>query len=180
MIPRLFAISPGDGRDLAPWLAVLGAAGVRGVILRERPDADLRRAVAAARDARFTAVFAHARHPDAARCGADGVHLPDDGRPPVTPVWGRSTHSPSEARAAVDAGAALALLSPIWPPTSKPGDRRDALGIAGLLAAGPGPILALGGVTPARWRELRDAGAYGAAVLGTFAAHPAAAAEYCP
>ena len=176
MIPRLFAISPGDGRDLGPWLTTLAQAGVRGVILREH-GGDLRRLVGTARDAGFTAVFAHARHPDAATCGADGVHLPDDGSDPTTPVWGRSTHSPEAARAAVAAGAALALLSPVWPPTSKPEDRRETLGIAGLLAAGPGPILALGGVTPERWRELRGAGAYGAAVLGGFS-DPRDAAAY--
>ncbi len=176
MIPRLFAISPGDGRDLGPWLVALGGAGVRGVILRERAG-DLRRLVGIARDARFTAVFAHARHPDAAVCGADGVHLPDDGSAPPTPIWGRSTHTPDAARAAVAQGAALVLLSPIWAPTSKPEDRRETLGIAGLLAAGPGPILALGGVTPARWRELRAAGAYGAAVLGGFT-DPRNAAAY--
>ncbi len=163
MIPRLWVISPDDGRDLAAGIARFGARGVRGLVLREsRPVAT---DVARARAAGFSHVFAHQRAPDAAVSGADGVHVPD-GAPPPPGAWGRSAHSPAAARGALAAGAAYAWLSPCWTPTSKPEDRRPPLGIAGLLAAGTGPVLALGGVDAARLTALLAAGGYGAAVLG--------------
>jgi thiamine monophosphate synthase len=168
VIPRLFAITPGDGRDPVPWVRVLGDAGIRGLLVRGQSDS--RRWVSAARDAGFSCVFAHVRDPGAVESGADGLHLPDGDRPPPDDCpWSRSTHSAIDARRALAEGAAFAALSPIWSPSSKPEDRRPTLGIAGLLAAGHGPVLALGGVEAERLSALRAAGGYGALVLGLFA-----------
>ncbi|MGH7062044.1 MAG: thiamine phosphate synthase, partial [Stellaceae bacterium] len=87
--------------------------------------------------------------------GADGVHLP--GGASVGPVRARlpaaligaSAHSPTEAAAALRAGADYVTLSPVFPSASKPG-YGPALGLDGLaelVAEAPGAAVALGGVT---------------------------------
>jgi thiamine-phosphate pyrophosphorylase len=172
VIPRFVAITPGDGRDLGPWLDALGGAGVPGLILRE-PSGPLSTWLDRARRAGFAWVATHDRHPDARHLPADAVHLPDDGRPPPTDrPWGRACHSPAAAREALGAGASYALLSPIWSPGSKPTDVRPPLGPDALAAAGPGPVLALGGVTPNRLAALCARGAYGGAAIGACFDHP--------
>jgi thiamine monophosphate synthase len=173
VIPRLWVISPDDGRDLGPGITAFGRLGVRGLVLRE--SRAVARQVPLARDAGFTHIYAHLRAPDSLAAGADGIHLPEGAAVPDC-AWGRSTHAAADARAALDAGAAYALLSPIWPPTSKPGDSRRPLGIPALLAAGSGPVLGLGGVDGPRLAALRAAGGYGAAVLGRWWEDPPAIA----
>ena len=83
-------------------------------------------------------------------------------------VWiGWSAHSVVEAAEARRDGADAVLLSPVFPTASKPGAR--ALGveaIAAAVAAGAGPVRALGGVTAERAAALREAGAHGVAVMG--------------
>ncbi len=78
-----------------------------------------------------------------------------------------SAHSLGDLRAARDAGADYATLSPIFPTSSKPG-YGPALGLDALRAATALglPVLALGGVTAAMALSCRDAGAAGAAVMG--------------
>jgi thiamine-phosphate pyrophosphorylase len=175
----LVAITPGDHqrrRDLLPWLAALGAAGLRTVLLREPhlDDEALRAVTQAARNA-VPEVIVHARCRGALAL-ADalglGLHLPGDGDPKavreaVSGPLGVSCHTSTEVEAALSAGADYTLLSPVWHPTSKPGDTRIPLGQEAFLAVAAGrPVLALGGVTPERYRALLDQGAQGAAVLG--------------
>ncbi len=106
--------------------------------------------------------------------GADGVHLP--GGAIVEPVRARlpaaligaSAHSPTEAAAALRAGADYVTLSPVFPSASKPG-YGPALGLDGLaklVAEVPGAVVALGGVTAANAAACRRAGAAGVAVMG--------------
>ncbi|MGH7064850.1 MAG: thiamine phosphate synthase [Stellaceae bacterium] len=106
--------------------------------------------------------------------GADGVHLP--GGASVGPVRARlpaaligaSAHSPTEAAAALRAGADYVTLSPVFPSASKPG-YGPALGLDGLaelVAEAPGAAVALGGVTAANAAACRKAGAAGVAVMG--------------
>lgn len=80
---------------------------------------------------------------------------------------GVSAHGLADLRAARDAGADYATLSPVFPSASKPG-YGPALGLAGLReAAGIGlPVLALGGVTAASVAACFEAGAAGVAVMG--------------
>ncbi len=93
---------------------------------------------------------------------------------------GYSAHGAEEARAAVDAGADFVVIGTIYPTASHPGDP----------GAGPErvartaemvrvPIIAIGGITPARVAEVVEAGAHGVAVLGGVwhAADAAAAAR---
>ncbi|MCB9677069.1 MAG: thiamine phosphate synthase [Alphaproteobacteria bacterium] len=114
-------------------------------------------------------VWLHARHPDAHVLAADlrcGVHLPSHAHGTALP-HGRSCHDGPALDRAFAEGAAYAFLSPVFPPTSKPDDRRPTLGVAGFLALAAGrEVIALGGVDPDRAHALREAGAAGVAVLG--------------
>ncbi len=111
--------------------------------------------------------------------GADGVHLPSSSVPapvmrghlPPGFLLGRSVHGAAEA-ARVEAGGGLDYLTmgTVYASASKPG--RAPCGIAGLAAAARAvrlPVLAIGGVTVDRMREVLDAGAAGAAAIGLFA-----------
>ena len=178
--PSLLAITPGDGRDLAPWVRALGEAGLPAILLREPmlPDPELRQL------ARFAShwvpqVIVHDRHPAARELGFP-VHLPDDGRAPPATAFTASCHDEAGMTARLQQGARFVLLSPGWSPTSKPDDRRPALGHQAFLDLAAGrPVLALGGLDPARHRALVQAGAAGGAVLGDLFGQPspAAAAE---
>ena len=105
---------------------------------------------------------------------ADGVHLSSGGSPgaararlPSTLI-GASAHSADEAAALLQAGADYVTVSPVFLTASKPG-YGPALGLDGLahIAAGaPGPVIALGGITPANAGLCLSAGARGIAVMG--------------
>jgi thiamine-phosphate pyrophosphorylase len=89
-----------------------------------------------------------------------------------------AVHDEQEARRA--RGADLALVSPVFPPGSKPDDTRPTLGPEGfrkLASALPCPALALGGITPER--ALLLGGAAGFAVISGVleAEEPGAAAR---
>lgn len=176
MTPRLLAITPGDGRpDLARWLEALGAAGLPAVLLREpqRSTEELERLAAVAR-ACIPQVWLHARHPAARRLAeqATGVHFPASGGSSHLP-FGVSCHSEAEVHRALEAGAAYALLSPVFPPLSKPGDTRPTLGAARYLAAAAGrPVVALGGITAERGAALLTRGAPGIACMGALFGGP--------
>lgn len=75
-----------------------------------------------------------------------------------------AVHTVEAARAA---GAADALLfSPVYPTISKPGQRAAGLdGLRRVIEAVDTPVLALGGISPARAVACRAAGACGVAVL---------------
>lgn len=159
---RLIGISDGrwDGqRARAALDAGLPALLVREAVLPEDLPDDPR-------------LILHARMVGAearAEAAGWGLHLPATGdvravRARFSGRLGISTHSDAEARAALSAGADYVLISPIFPPTSKPDDRRPCLGLTAL--AGPGPRYALGGITPARAQACITAGAAGVAVLG--------------
>lgn len=105
--------------------------------------------------------------------GVGAVHL--SGRSPLPPPgWsgaiGRSCHSSEELRQHIDSADYL-FISPIFPSLSKPG-----YGVGSTLAADPAlqallvgdageKIVALGGVEPARYDNLRQAGFRRAAML---------------
>lgn len=121
--------------------------------------------------------------------GAQGVQLGAGALPPAEarrllgpgPAVGASAHGPAGARRAARAGANLVLLGTIFPTPSHPG--RPGAGLARVAAcrdAGP-PLIAIGGVTPARARAVLGAGAHGvAAVRGIWGDEdpPAAAGRY--
>ncbi len=118
--------------------------------------------------------------------GADGVHLPAAGVPPAearrllgpAAIVGVSCHSAAEVLRARDAGATYATLSPIYDTPSKRA-YGPPVGLAVLAAAARLglPVIALGGVTPARVGEVVAAGAHGVAAIRAWleAADPSAA-----
>ncbi len=118
--------------------------------------------------------------------GADGVHLPSAGVPPADArrllgpdaLVGVSCHSAADVSRALDGGASFATFSPIHDTPSKRA-YGPPLGIAALRdAARLGlPLVALGGIDPARAAEARAAGAAGVAAIRAWlaAADPAGA-----
>ena len=92
--------------------------------------------------------------------GADLAHNPAG--LPVKLPFSRSVHSPTEAEAARDEGAALIFVSPIYATRSHPG--RPALGpkAAAQIARVTGrPAIALGGMNALKFARLRREGFHG-------------------
>jgi thiamine-phosphate pyrophosphorylase len=154
-------------------------AGCRWFSLREK-DLDpaerralLRRLVTLGR--RFGAtVMVHEDIEAAVAEVADGVHLPSEGNVAAArlrladALIGASAHSAEEASLLFQAGADYVTGSPVFVTASKPG-YGPALGLDGLggiVAAAPGPVVALGGVTDGNAAVCIAAGAGGIAVMG--------------
>ena len=119
---------------------------------------------------------------------AAGVHLPEGGLP-VEAVrrvggrrawWiGRSVHSVPQARAAQAEGADYLLVGPVFTTATHPGAAPlDGDAIRAVAALGL-PVIAIGGVTPERARDLGRAGVYGIAAIRALwdVPDPAAAAR---
>jgi thiamine-phosphate pyrophosphorylase len=155
------------------------AGGCRWFSLREKdlPPAERRallgRLVALGR--RFGAVVTVHEDIDAAvAADADGVHLPSGGHVDAARsrlpkgLIGASAHSADEPAALLLAGADYVTASPVFVSASKPG-YGPALGLDGLariVGAAPGPVIALGGVTDGNAAACLAAGAAGIAVMG--------------
>ncbi|MEO1132726.1 MAG: thiamine phosphate synthase [Cyanobacteria bacterium J06639_1] len=105
-----------------------------------------------------------------------GVHVASrvdvqDARDRLAPgmLLGASRHVDDPLDASDLGLADYATISPIFSPTSKPGDRRPTLGLAGLSACvrrSVRPLVALGGIQPDRIRDLMLAGAEAIAISG--------------
>lgn len=106
----------------------------------------------------------------------DGVHLRSDSLPPV-PVrrligphrlMGVSTHSVEDVRCATQSGADYVVFGPIFETPSKrsfgPPLGLDLL--ADVCCRSSIPVLAIGGITCERARDVRRVGAHGVAVIG--------------
>ncbi len=101
----------------------------------------------------------------------DGVHLPANGLPaarvrPLVKSLGVSVHSLEEAMAAESAGADFIVFGPIF---DTPG--KQAVGLEPLQRVASGvriPVLAIGGITPERTRDVIAAGAAGIAGIRIF------------
>ena len=109
--------------------------------------------------------------------------LPVSAARALNPLWwiGKSVHDLAEAEAAKTAGADYLVVGPVFATASHPG--RSPLGLARLqeigAAAGEIPVIAIGGITVERVREVRSRGAYGVAAIRALwdDAEPAAAAR---
>lgn len=170
-----------------PWIEAVAAGGAAGALIRE-PGADPGEVGAAVERAVALGLAAavHERCPGgiavAAALGVP-VHLRGGAEPGGGP-FAASTHTADEVDRALSAGAVYVTLSPVWPPASKPDDARPTLGPDAFLAiARDRPVLALGGVTPARFAALLARGGFGAAALGPLCGDPRdvtrAVASYC-
>ena len=126
---------------------------------------------------RGIAVWIHTHVDLVARCGLDGAWLDggDDvgaARAVLSPgaLLGASRHA---GDALDDPRLDCAMLSPIFPPTSKPDDVRPPLGLSGLRAAASStqtPLFALGGIQAGNVADVIAAGAAGISVLGSIMA----------
>jgi thiamine-phosphate pyrophosphorylase len=131
-------------------------------------------------------LFVNDRLDVALAVGAAGVQLgaasldPQDARR-LEPRWwiGKSVHDLEEAAAARAGGADYLLVGPLYRTATHPD--REPLGLArlGPIVSLGLPVIAIGGVTPPRVGELRQAGAYGVAAIRALwdAPDPAAAAR---
>jgi thiamine-phosphate pyrophosphorylase len=111
------------------------------------------------RKAAPTALLLLAGPADQARAwGADGSHGPGRG----FGLRSAPVHGPAQIRAAERAGAALLFLSPVYATRSHPDARPLGLARFAWLARRTAlPVIALGGMDPARGRRLASFGAYG-------------------
>jgi thiamine-phosphate pyrophosphorylase len=122
-------------------------------------------------------VLVSARVDLALAAGAAGVHLPERDLPVAaarrllgaTPLVGRSVHSADAAMAAEADGADYVVFGSVFPSRSHP--ERQPAGLEALRQVATAvriPVLAIGGVDPARAAECRAAGAAGFAAIGYF------------
>jgi thiamine-phosphate diphosphorylase len=151
--------------------AFLAAAAARLLTLARPPEA---------------AVLVSGRSDLAAGLGAQGVPLsgedlrPRDARRVLGPGWiGCSVHSTAEAERAVQDGADFLVAGSVYSTASHPDRRPSGLALIRETAELGVPVIAIGGITAQRAREVRRAGAYGAAAISALwdASDPAGAAQ---
>lgn len=165
----------GRAADDPLWRAVNRLPRGAGIVFRHHatPPAERRRLLARlSAVARARGLVLVAAGPPS---GPDGVHwsrhLPrarPRGRQGLVTAPARSR---GELLGAFAAGADLVFLSPVFATDSHPGQRPLGPVRFGLAASGaPGPVIALGGLDPARARRLAPLGAAGFAAIGWWAA----------
>ncbi len=119
----------------------------------------------------------------ARRSGATGVHLTDGQEVPAArgvlgenALIGKSVHGLPEAVAAAEAGADLLTFGPVYATLSKAryGPPHGLARLREVCAAVRVPVFAIGGVTPERVCECREAGACGVAAISAFMAREGA------
>jgi thiamine-phosphate pyrophosphorylase len=160
------------------------AAGLRGVQLREkdllvRDLLDLASTMRAATRRHGARLIVNDRADVALAAEADGVQRTHESLPvaALRVVSGRllvgaSVHSLADARGAADEGADFLVFGPVYDTPSKraygPPQGLEALRrVAGEIAR---PVLAIGGITPARVPEVLAAGAAGVGVISAILA----------
>jgi len=112
--------------------------------------------------------------------GADGVQRTHDSLPvealrrigPPPFLIAASVHSEAEAREAAMAGADLLVFGPVYETPSKRayGPPQGLAALRGVVAAVDRPVIAIGGINPARVTEVLAAGAAGVAVISAILA----------
>jgi thiamine-phosphate pyrophosphorylase len=131
-------------------------------------------------------LFVNDRLDIALALNAAGVQLGHAGLPPsaarrLDPRWwiGRSVHALTEAEAARAAGADYLVVGPVYATATHPDRAPLGLERLGEIVRLGLPVIAIGGVTPARAGEVKAAGAHGLAAIRALwdAAEPAAAAR---
>jgi len=180
-VPPLLVISDRHQarRPLEEVAEAVFAGGCRWFSLREKDlSPEERRVLLAALVAMGrrcgAVVMAHEDVEAVVAVGAHGVHLPSGGSPEAArarlpgALVGASVHSAEDAAALLRAGADYVTVSPVFLTASKPG-YGSALGLDGLahiVARSPGPVVALGGITPENVALCLSTGVRGVAVMG--------------
>lgn len=189
-LPRLHLVTddrlvgaPGFERRAA---ALLDAGGSRVALHLRAPAAGGRRlyeiGAALVPEARTAGalVLVNDRLDVALACGADGVQLGARAigiplarelvarAPSVAgahPLVGASVHGVAEARAAAAAGADFLLVGTLYATPSHPGRSGSGTRVLRDLRELGAPCIGIGGITPARVEEVREAGGWGVAVV---------------
>jgi thiamine-phosphate pyrophosphorylase len=185
-VPRLFClVDATDDLSLLPDLAGLGVDGfqVRAKALDDRALLDLVHTVRLAlrgQGARQGVTLVVDDRVDVAlAAGADGVHLgerdlPVEAARGLAPglLIGATCRTADDVRRAAAAGADYAGFGPVFATASKDG-LPEPLGVDELAAAtGVLPLVAIGGIDPARAARVRGAGAHGVAAIGAIWREP--------
>ena len=117
-------------------------------------------------------LFVSSRPDLAAAIGAQGVQLravdlpPREARLVFTAGWvGRSVHSVDEARVATDEEADYVVAGPIYETASHQGMTPWGISLIERIARLGIPVVAIGGMTPERAREVCEGGAWGVAAI---------------
>jgi len=177
-VPRLMLVTDrramGRRQDLVRIARAAVAGGVDAIQVREKDLCDDELTCLAERIQQVVggraAVLVNGS-PEVAMSVGVGLHLPGDSLTPADrtwPLWGRSVHSPEEARRRADESPDYVLVGPVYPTDSKPGHPGGGLGLveATVRAADPVPVLAIGGIDAGNAGAVIDAGAAGIAVRG--------------
>lgn len=113
--------------------------------------------------------------------GAAGVHLGQDDLPCAAArrilgedyIIGVSAHNPAEAKAALQSGADYLGCGAVFGTATKADVQKlDTDGLAAICKAKGLPVVGIGGVTADNYREVRAAGADGAAIVSGILAQP--------
>jgi len=97
--------------------------------------------------------------------------LPVSAARALNPLWwiGKSVHDLAEAEAARTEGADYLVVGPVFATASHPGGGRAPLGLQRLQAIASAvdglPVIAIGGISADRVREVSNSGAYGVAAI---------------
>ena len=193
---RVYAVSDSrwlDGRALEDVVAQTISGGATIVQLREKDVSHERRCELARRVLKVCRAAGVPLLIDddvacAAEVGADGVHVGQQdmacaqARAALGPgaLIGVSASTPAEARAALEAGADYLGAGAVWStPTKTDAEALGVEGLAGVCAATPLPVVAIGGIKAENTPQLAPTGASGIAVVSAlFAVHdPRAAAR---
>lgn len=163
-LPRVWMLTDERQGD-ALWAALDRLPKGAGVIVRHYSLQEKERRAMARRIARRGMFVAYSGSENAARqAGAIAVYgaAKTPGRlPRLFPV-----HNRREIIAAKRAGAALLLLSPVFPTRSHPGARAlGPLRFGTLARTVQTPAIALGGMTPNRFKRLKSLGSHGWAAI---------------
>jgi thiamine-phosphate pyrophosphorylase len=191
-LPRLHAVTDeriarrADLEEVARELAMAGGANLA-LHARGRALSGLEHYELAVHLSNFpSALFVNDRLDVALAVKARGVQL-GVGSMPVSAArrleaawWiGKSVHDLAEAATARAEGADYLVVGPVYPTATHPDRAPLGLGALGQIARLGLPVIAIGGVTPARAREVKAAGAHGVAAIRALwdAGDPSAAAR---
>ncbi|HVM04304.1 MAG TPA: Nudix family hydrolase [Acidimicrobiales bacterium] len=179
-LPELVAVArvnraPGAPDELLARIPSLAAGGLRLLIVRA-PElgpaqrVQLTRRLRQLRRGTGLRLLLSGTALEARQAGACGLHSSAAAlaglveRPP-TRLWAVSAHNARDLERAAALGADVALVSPVLPTASHPGDRALGWdGLRALAAASPLPVYAQGGLGPGDIDAARSAGALGVAV----------------
>lgn len=178
-LPPLYGVTHAWQVGIPAQLAALGAAldrGLKLVQLREGQLPDMQResfvAAAVARcQQRGCRVLVNGDAQLARAVGADGLHLPARqlmalDRRPVFPLVAASCHERHELEHAARIGCDFAVLGPVMPTATHPGQAGIGWeGFAELAAGLPLPVYAIGGLELADLAAAQAAGAQGIAAI---------------